>query len=266
MKLHTTLAALLLASLCTSFAQQNISWNVELELQIVSMREELATPLVAELRDPQRVEAAFKRVQKLLAEKRATLVGWPILTTKNGLRAAFEQVDEIRYPTEFGLGGKTTTTEITEPPVTSGEPGDNKPESTQPKKTTTTLGASDGGPTAFETRNVGVTFEAEPVVAPDGEMIELNVSAQHVQLLEWTKMSLTNPPGVTVAVMQPRFAANKTWTSMTFRNGERKLIGFFKVQQPTGNVELFILRVEAVRRSITVEAPPTPSAPAPPAQ
>lgn len=36
-------------------------------------------------------------------------------------------------------------------------------------------------PTAFETRNTGVTLEAEPTVGPDGNTIELNLSPEVVE-------------------------------------------------------------------------------------
>ena len=36
-------------------------------------------------------------------------------------------------------------------------------------------------PTAFETRNTGVTLEVEPVVGPDGITIDLNLVPQVVE-------------------------------------------------------------------------------------
>jgi hypothetical protein len=44
---------------------------------------------------------AAEKVVKLIGEKRATLVGWPVLTTKSGMRAVVEEIHEFRYATEF---------------------------------------------------------------------------------------------------------------------------------------------------------------------
>ncbi len=241
--------------------EQDETWNVDCELQVVSMPEELALPLVSDLRNPRRSEGAFKDVQKLIAEKRAILIGWPILTTKSGQRAVVEQVDEFRYATEYDPPGKTVTTESPTPQDTPADAVDPaatteaKPAEPPPVKTTTT-GISNGGPTAFETRNVGVTFEVEPVISADGEMIEMNFVPQHVRFLKWEAASLETTPGEKVTVQQPRFVTNKVTTSITFRNGERKLIGLFKAIEPAGHVELFILRVDALKRKVAVERRP----------
>lgn len=250
MKHRTIPAALALAMMCASCDRDDstsVVAEVSIELQVVSLPEGLALTLVPDLRDPRRVERAFGEIQKIIAEKRAILVGWPIIITKSGQRAVVEQIDELRYPTEFDLPGKTTTTQGPAAPPT--EPAD----PAKPDKITTMVGVSDGGPTAFETRNVGVTLEVEPVIGPDGETIDLNLVPQHVKFLGWEKATVERgPSGETITVPMPRIFTNKITTSMTFRNGERKLIGLYKVPEPAGNVELFILRVDLLKKKVTM--------------
>ncbi|MFM7605321.1 MAG: hypothetical protein ACKO8Z_08995, partial [Prosthecobacter sp.] len=112
--------------------------------------------------DPQ-----FQTVLRGLAQKKGVDVAVsPNVTTKSGVKATVEITREFIYPTEFdppqlpqggggggGLGGGTP------PPMIA---------------TPTT-------PTAFETRNTGVTLEAEPTVGPDGNTIELNLSPEVVE-------------------------------------------------------------------------------------
>src|ERR1700674_3715727 len=123
------------------------------------------------LTDPQ-----FQVVIRALNQKKGVdLLSAPRVTTKSGQRAVIEIVREFRYPTQFepphipqtvgavrtdngGLAGNLI-------PLGSG--------STVPVTPTT--------PTAFETRNTGVTLEVEPVIGPDGVTIDLNLVPQVVE-------------------------------------------------------------------------------------
>ena len=108
----------------------------------------------------------FQAVMRALNQKKGVdLLSAPSVTTKSGQRAVIEIVREFRYPTEFdpphvpniGGGGGVGADVITFIPVTP-----------------TT-------PTAFETRNTGVTLEVEPVVGSDGQTIDLNLAPQVVE-------------------------------------------------------------------------------------
>lgn len=51
--------------------------------------------------DEKRIEAAYVKIQDLLAKGTAKLIGWPLVTTGSGEKATVEAVDEIRYATEY---------------------------------------------------------------------------------------------------------------------------------------------------------------------
>src|SRR5439155_3522079 len=118
----------------------------------------------------------FQVVIRALNQKKGIdLLSAPRVTTKSGQRAVIEIVREFRYPTQFqppqipqtvgtlqGAAGTGTGTLIS-----LGGGG------TTPVTPTT--------PTAFETRNTGVTLEVEPVVGPDGVTIDLNLVPQVVE-------------------------------------------------------------------------------------
>jgi len=99
-------------------------------------------------------------IRALNQKKGVDLLSAPSVTTKSGQRAVIEIIREFRYPTEFT------------PPVVPQSL--NLSAGALPVITPTT-------PTAFETRNTGVTLEVEPVVGPDGQTIDLNLVPQVVE-------------------------------------------------------------------------------------
>src|SRR5207249_9249786 len=115
--------------------------------------------------DPQ-----FQVVIRALNQKKGIdLLSAPRVTTKSGQRAVIEIVREFRYPTQFQPPQIPQTTGG----GNSSGSGMNTTINIQPVTPTT--------PTAFETRNTGVTLEVEPVVGPDGITIDLNLVPQVVE-------------------------------------------------------------------------------------
>lgn len=142
--------------------------------------------------------ARYRRVLELAKAGKARLDILENLTTKSGQRAVIESIDEVRYPTEFAS------------PLTA------KGQAT---------------PTAFETRNVGDTFELEPVIQPDGRTCSINLVPQHVNLLEFR--DVPNTPGA-LAVSQPIFTTQKLTTSLQLTSGEPYYLGTMTPTTPHG--------------------------------
>ncbi|MBV9009639.1 MAG: type II and III secretion system protein [Verrucomicrobia bacterium] len=116
--------------------------------------------------DPQ-----FQVVIRALNQKKGIdLLSAPRVTTKSGQRAVIEIVREFRYPTQFQPPQIPQTVGA----AASGFGSAGGGAVTQIPITPTT-------PTAFETRNTGVTLEVEPVVGPDGVTIDLNLVPQVVE-------------------------------------------------------------------------------------
>ncbi|MEN3371240.1 MAG: ral secretion pathway protein [Verrucomicrobiota bacterium] len=175
--------------------------------------------------DPQ-----FQVVIRALNQKKGIdLLSAPRVTTKSGQRAVIEIVREFRYPTQF------------QPPqIPQNFRGD----------TITDNGLSTGGrtsgafpvtpttPTAFETRNTGVTLEVEPVVGPDGITIDLNLVPQVVEFEGFInygspiQTTSTNFLGQTSTVIltpnvinQPIFSTRKVTTSVSVWDGQTVVLG-----------------------------------------
>ncbi len=110
----------------------------------------------------------FQFVIRALNQKKGVdLMSAPSVTTKSGSKAVINIVREFRYPTEFDppqipqSTGAAENENITSGFLTSGI------------VTPTT-------PTAFETRNTGVTLDVTPVVGPDNYTIDLELSPEVV--------------------------------------------------------------------------------------
>lgn len=191
--------------------------------------------LAGTMTDPQ-----FQVVVRALNQKKGVdLLSAPRVTTKSGQRAVIEIVREFRYPTQFQppqipqtVGAARTDN--------GGLVGDLIPlgsGSSSPVTPTT--------PTAFETRNTGVTLEVEPVVGPDGVTIDLNLVPQVVEfegfinygspifapsssfLSSVTGGLITSPQSVITpnVINQPIFSARKVTTSVSVWDGQTVVLG-----------------------------------------
>ncbi len=211
--------------------------NVFIEIQMVSLPREKALPLIRELMEPAKIEDGVAHVQQLLDAGTAKLVGWPIVTTQEGQRAVIEAVDEFRFATEYAQ----PTIEVYSGPSTAQQ--GNPPA----KVETTKLAGIEylATPNAFETRNVGVTVEVEPVIAPDRQHIALSLIPQHVRLLRMNKVTIKHEQSHDEAVVeQPEFDTHKTNTALTVKSGEHVLLGVYPAPDAPDTLELFILRAE----------------------
>ncbi len=187
------------------------------------------------LTDPQ-----FQVVVRALNQKKGVdLLSAPRVMTKSGQRAVIEIVREFRYPTQF------------QPPQIPQTVGAVRTESSGvvgnliPLGSTSTVPVTPTTPTAFETRNTGVTLEVEPVVGPDGVTIDLNLVPQVVEfegfinygspILSPSSTFLdtvasvirTTPQNVITpnVINQPIFSTRKVTTSVSVWDGQTVVLG-----------------------------------------
>jgi len=204
--------------------------NLEIELLVVQVPQALALPLIPKLSDRAQSESAVDEIHALIANNQARLIAWPVVKTKSGQRAVFEQVEEFRYATDYDPAERVTKTDSA-----------SKDLQKKSKATTTIVKEVDAIPVGFETRNVGVTLEVEPLTV-DGIIIDLSLVPQHNLLLSMRRVEIEDKAsGRKVIVEQPIFHTNKVTTSLSVRNGDYTLLGTFKMPKPEGYIELFIL-------------------------
>jgi general secretion pathway protein D len=171
----------------------------------------------------------FQVVVRALNQKKGVdLLSAPRVTTKSGQRAVIEIVREFRYPTQFNPPQIPQT--FNPPNSTTILPGQASQGTSFPVTPTT--------PTAFETRNTGVTLEVEPVVGPDGITIDLNLVPQVVefegfinygspiQTFSTNSLGMSQTQVLTPNVInQPIFNSRKVTTSVSVWDGQTVVLG-----------------------------------------
>lgn len=189
--------------------------SVRVEVQMISLPQDLALPIVRDLGDRAKTEEAYRRLQAFLAKGTATLVGWPIVTVSSGGRATIETNDQIRYPTRFEAGridAAFSQTKETDGTHLS-------------RRASPTVVTNAAIPTEFETRNTGVSLQVEATVSPDGKLIDLNIVSDHVRVPEMRTVGFgPKTPGRDVTTEHPRFDKITSMISLTLRNGQRVLL------------------------------------------
>jgi type II secretory pathway component GspD/PulD (secretin)/tetratricopeptide (TPR) repeat protein len=168
----------------------------------------------------------FQVVIRALNQKKGIdLLSAPKVTTKSGQRAIIEVIRELRYPRTY-----------TQPQVPS------------ISSTTAVVG---GGvvpvvvtpttPQDWETRNTGVTLEAEPVVGGDNTTIDLNLVPQVVEFEGFINygspinaVGVNTTMGITISqpiqltpnvINQPVFSTRKVTTSVSVYDGQTVVLG-----------------------------------------
>ena len=154
-------------------------------------------------------------IRALNQQKGVDLVSAPKVTTKSGQRATIKIIREFRYPSEYDLP------QVTQAPGTVYTPA-----------TPTT-------PTAFETKNVGITLEVEPTVGPDGYTIDLILSPSITEFDGFINYGSPINTVVTVAgtginsdfqvtantINQPVFSVREVTTEVTVYDGQTVVMG-----------------------------------------
>ncbi len=160
----------------------------------------------------------YARLRELLAGSKARLERLIVLRTKSGQRAVAESIDELRYGTEFR---RRPTPDQTNPADKADKPA--------PKTPPPPANAADNSivPITFETRNVGDTLELEPVLGPDGIMIDVNLVPQSVRYVG------DHADGGPYPLKTPIFETSKITTSITLRDGQPFFLG--TLNPPFGN-------------------------------
>ena len=216
---------------------------VRVDVLMISVPEQKALPLIRQLRDSAQFAAAEMALLEMVVRKEANLEGWPEITTHSQMRAVTESIVEQRYPIEFDVQGPAAVPP--DPPAVP-KPGAAKP-SARPIDEPVAQAQNTSGviPTTFETRNTGATLEAEPIVSPDRTAITISLSPQLVRFERFTEFSAgTSPKGDKQTVSQPIFATSKVTTTLSLRDGERRLIHVGKATEDHSRIDLFILGVK----------------------
>lgn len=144
-----------------------------------------------------------KTVQEWLHDKRGTILETAVITARSGQRAKTESGDEYIYPSEVAPPSMPST-------LTLG--------------TKAELPESGPYPSGFETRNLGVTLEVDPVIGSDNLTIDLNLAPEIIMLNGHSELFSEETPD-TLKVSMPIFHRMKVTTQITLLDGRYVLAG-----------------------------------------
>ena len=165
-----------------------------------------------------------KQAREWIQQKSATLISTTVVTARSGQRAKVESIREIIYPTEADPSEIPNETELNGP--------------------TPALPATGPSQTAFETRNVGITLEVDPVLGADEFTIDLNLAPETVSFDDFTHW----PPKATdpfFTFSSPLFNEKKVTTQITLTDGSWALLG--TAQTKNGSVLMRFVRADIGR-------------------
>lgn len=137
------------------------------------------------------------------------LLSAPRVTTRTGQQAVIQVVQEIIYPTEF----EQDITLIDKQVETAG----GGTQTVQNQFVTVTPGA-------FETRPIGVILNVTPTVAPDGFTIDLALSPEVAELVDWINYGSVQE-GQEINIPQPVFASRNVSTTISIWDGQTVVMG-----------------------------------------
>ncbi|MEI6277897.1 MAG: Amuc_1098 family type IV pilus outer membrane protein [Verrucomicrobiae bacterium] len=171
----------------------------------------------------------FQVVIRALNQKKGVdLMSAPKVTTKSGNKAVIKVVRNFPYPTEFS------------PPEVPDASSSGSGTRTIPWGTIISGGAvTPTTPTSFETRDLGVTLEVEPVVGPDNYTIDLNLSPQVVEfegfinygspilgaIFSFFTFTIDQTTLTENVINQPIFSVRKVTTSVSIWDGQTVALG-----------------------------------------
>lgn len=248
--------ALFCAALASEGAEEQPAWNVLVELRIVAVPIAQANRLLPDLRRPGTFAEAERRVLALVAGSEAELVEQLQGVGISGTKFTAESLGDMRYRSELDLGGRLFeprhspyATEILSrklpPPLALKQERARRRSDELQKLFQQGFSMNLTTPTAFDTRNIGASLEAEPQYDAVKREIGLDVVAQWVAF-DGLQARLPGEAGApTFDPPQPRYFSCKFETGFTLASGQGTLLGTLVRQQPRPRMSLFLLHATA---------------------
>lgn len=191
-------------------------------------------------------DPTFQLVIRAINQKKGVdLLSAPSVTARSGQRAKIEVIREFIYPTEYDppelpdrVGGEFNDGDVDSGggilafiPIPVPQTG---------------FPVTPANPTAFETRNTGVTLEVDPVIGADGYTIDLNLVPEVVEFQGFINYGSpifasnlgTGPSALLTSnrILMPIFGTRKVTTAVTIWDGQTVVIGGL-IREDVENVE-----------------------------
>ncbi|MCW1887615.1 hypothetical protein OKA04_22955 [Luteolibacter flavescens] len=160
----------------------------------------------------------YAELRARVAKNQAKQETFSVIRARTGEKALVESLSEHIYPTEYDHGTPANTPV---PAAAAATANGNKQAST-PTATPATISPATPPilPTAFETRNTGITVEIEPTLTADGRVVDLRIAPDFTTLAERVKWG----QGTAEAEL-PIFESQRITLATSLITGQPQLLG-----------------------------------------
>ncbi|MFT5471204.1 MAG: hypothetical protein ACI8UO_006337 [Verrucomicrobiales bacterium] len=220
MKRHPLFQTLIAVAL--GFSAATAGPDLLIEVDLVETSQDQLADLMRDFSLEETDDKLWAKVEKLLESGDAERFDTVFIRGKSGNRMKTEGVSEFIYPTEADPAESLAGVENAITSQRKPAEGEDAPE----KPNVFPLPVQMPNPAAFETRNLGVTVEVDPVLGVHGKEIDLNANIDVVHRTGDTSwMDILTPDGPMTVLRMPDFYAMRITTAVTVNNGSRALIG-----------------------------------------
>ena len=193
--------------------------QVKLSLEYIEMPLEVMGELLGDealMKDDEKMRT---KVGELMKSGKASLTDLQLLVMRSGTKATSESIREFIYPTEY-------------------EPAELPSKVSLGKKDQSVLDFATGpSPTAFETRNLGSTIEAEAVIMDEDQTLQVKLAPEivyHVGNIVWTEWNGKTGPA---HIQMPTMYSMRFSTSFYLKTGRSQLVASLSPKNEEGQVD-----------------------------
>lgn len=204
-------------------------WEIHVEFTAYVLPRKIVEPLLDDLTDDQKAGAAYEKIRATVNKGTGSHVGTLSICTDHCREAKAQNSIEEKYPTEFhapiflDVQSKREINSLSGPSKSVALP-----------------------PAGFETRNVGLAFNASPAVSADGATFQIDAMMSHTRLVGHTEItSGITPKGARLYITQPRFAVYSNSGYFFLARNVPILAGVHYPLEGPDTAELFFLRAWA---------------------
>ena len=200
---------------------------IQINAEWVELKTEDAMPLLREGLAPNNAEFIGK-IRNLEKQGKATVIETISAVTRSGQRVSTGGEKEFIYPTDFAPVDPPKLKELN----LSGN---------QLKEQRLVIAAeapSSSLPSQFTMRALGARMEVDPVLSPDGDIVDLNINPELTLFAGNQAHGIVRVGGENVAALeQPNFVSSKIQTALTLRTGDTVLAGVTPAHTAEGEID-----------------------------
>lgn len=212
-------SSMLMGSLVTGEASEPPPKNIRVIVEYIEVPHELVTGImVSEHADSGPKLHAHMRT--LIKEKKARILETSIATSRSGQKATVESIMEHISPTESEY--------VSIPNSISSAAREGQAEFYYPPHLRPEC------PTAFETRNVGVTFEIEPMLSQQKGLIDLRFAPELVDLLRYETWVEHKDQWGDASVRRPTYESLRFSAGIALEDGKFGFVGLLTPKNSKG--------------------------------